>query len=102
MAGSPSRIAENAACATTPAERIVQRYLRSCRAGVELTELADLVGIRPLAVLPGHFEHDRELLQLAMCEEGAEPIADQALPDVLVPVAVRSERRLGVVCVKRA
>src|ERR687897_2654055 len=72
------------------------------RARVELTELADLVGVRPLAVLPGHLEHDREMLQLAMCEEGAEPIADQALPDVLVPVAVRSERRLRVVCVKRA
>src|SRR6266536_5742033 len=57
IAGRPSRIAENAACASTPADRTVHRYLGR-RAGVEVTQFLELLSVWPLAVLPGHLEHD--------------------------------------------
>jgi len=69
---------------------------------VELTKLADLVGVRAFAVGSRHFEHDGQALQLRMCEENPKPFADQPLPDVVVAVAIRSERRLGIVRVKCA
>src|SRR5438093_9200383 len=94
-------MAEKAACANTPADKIVQRYLRS-RAGVELTKLADLLRVRSLSVLSRHFEQHGQVLQLGMAEEHTQSLADQAVADVVVPVAVRSERRLGVVRVQRA
>src|SRR5207247_8948202 len=77
IAVSPSSTAENAAWASTPAARIVQRYLRA-RAGVELTELANLLGVRALAVPARHLEHDRKVLKLGMSKEHAETFSDQA------------------------
>src|SRR5580765_5625738 len=100
IAGNPRRIAELAACANTPAARIVQRYLRSGGAVVELTKLADLLGVRALAVLAGNLEHGRQSLQPRMREEDSQPFPDQPVADVVVPVAVRAERRLGVVGVQ--
>src|SRR5438132_4426130 len=94
--GRPSRMAENAACAKTPAERIAQRYLRAC-AVVELTQLPDLLGIRPGPVLAWHFEHHRKLLKLRVREKSPESLAHQTLEDVVVPVAVGAERHLRVV-----
>src|SRR5436309_14867079 len=81
---------ELAACATTPAERMVQRYLRA-GAGVEVTKLPELVGVRALAVLAGDLEHDREMLHVGMGEEDSESVADQAVADVVVTVAVGAE-----------
>src|SRR6266540_2626303 len=71
-------------------------------AGVELLELTHLVRVRPVPVLAGNLEDRRQPLQLRMAHEDAELLAHQAVPDVVVAVAVRAERRLGVVDVQRA
>jgi len=42
----------------------------------------------------GNLQQRRQGLQLWMGEEDAELLAEQAVTDVLVPVAVRAERRL--------
>src|SRR5437763_15402216 len=94
--------AEKLACATTPAPRMVQRYLTSRPAGVQLFQLPHLVRVRALVVLSGHLEQRRESLEPRVREEDAELFAEQALLDVRVPVAVRAERRRGVVHVQRA
>ena len=54
-----------------------------------------------MAVGAGNLEIGRQALELRMREEDAELFADQALADVVVPVAVRPERRLRVVHVQR-
>src|SRR5712691_13210220 len=54
----------------------------SAPALVELANLAELVGVRPLLVLPGHFEERGQLLQLGMREEDAELFAELAFADV--------------------
>src|SRR5205823_14792903 len=90
-----------AACATTPAERIVQRYLRA-GAGVKVTKLPELLGVRPLAVPARNFEHDREMLHVGMGQEDSESVGDQAVADVVVPVEVRAEWGFGVGRMQRA
>src|SRR5690606_36916897 len=50
----------------------------------------------------GHLEVGAESLEPWMRQEGAEPLADLALADVLVAIAVRAERCLRVVEVDRA
>src|SRR5512133_2199382 len=99
MAGNPRRIAEFAAWATTPAEGIVQRYLRA-GAAVELTKLANLLSVWPVAVRTGAIEHARESLELWLRQERAEPLAHQPFADVVVTIAVRAQRGLRVVCVE--
>src|SRR5919199_2634484 len=96
------RSAEKLACATTPAPRIVHRYLTSRPAGVQLFQLPHLVGVRPLVVLARHLEQGGQSLELWMTQEDAELLADQALADVRVPVAVRAERGSRVVHVQGA
>src|SRR2546421_4583002 len=54
-----------------------------------------------MAVGAGNLEESRQLLQLRMREENAEPLTEQALADVVVPVAVRPERGLRVVHMQR-
>src|SRR5437588_1581498 len=100
IAASPRPVAAYAACAKTPADRTVQRYLGG-GAGVEVTQLLDLLGVGSVTVLAGDLEHDRQVLQLRMREEDAEAFAHHALADVVVAVAVRAERRLRVVCMQR-
>src|SRR5437764_358597 len=96
------RSAEKLACATTPAPRIVHRYLTSRPAGVQLFQLPHLVGVGAMAVRARHLEQRREALEPRVREEDAELLADQALADVRVPVAVRPERRGRVVHVEDA
>src|SRR5436190_1196195 len=99
--GRPRRIAEKLAWPTTPAARIAQRYLlRPAR--VEVTQLLDLLCVRPVAVPARHFQVDGELLQPRVRDERAEPLADQPVADVVVSVAVRAEWRPRVVRVERA
>src|SRR5437879_4864801 len=74
--------------------------VRMRRARVERTKLPDLVGVRALAVGAGHLEDDGQTLQLRIREEDAQPFADQALADVVVAIAIRSERCFGVVRVQ--
>src|SRR5689334_2453398 len=69
---------------------------------VELLRLSHLVGVGSVSVAAGDLEQRRQLLQLRMSEEDAELLADHALADVVVPVAVGAERRLRVVHVQRA
>ena len=69
---------------------------------MELSRLADLVGVRPAVVGTGDFEHGGQLLHLRVREEGAEALAHQSFADVVVPVPVRAERHLRVVHVQRA
>jgi len=52
-------------------------------------------------VLPLGFDDGRQMLQARVPEEDGEPVADQALAEVGVSVAVRPERRLRVVDVQR-
>src|SRR5919197_736521 len=78
IAGRPSTMAEFAAVARTPAERIAHRYLRRC-AGVEVTELLDLLGVRTLTVLPGNLEEDGEVLQARVGVEDAQPVETDSL-----------------------
>src|SRR5919109_240256 len=82
IAGRPSRIAENAACANTPAPRIVQRYLGS-RARVEVTQLLDLFRVRSLAVLAGRLRHNGQVLELGMSEERSQSFAHQPFEDIV-------------------
>src|SRR3954447_2337009 len=100
IAGKPSPVIAYDACATTPAPSTVQRYLG--RAGVDVTQLLDLVGVRPVAVGAGNFEDDGQLLHCGVREEHADPFAHHAVPDVVVAVAVRAERRLRVVRMEHA
>src|SRR5919201_5993394 len=100
IAGSPTPPADAAACPTTPAPRIVQRYLLAGPARVELTQLPNLVGVRAFAVLSRDLEQHRKLLQPRVSEERAEPFTHQPFADVLVAVPVRTERRLRVVRVQ--
>src|SRR5919204_2187336 len=102
IAGSPSPTADAAACPTTPAPRIVQRYLRADPARVELTQLPNLVGVRAFAVYSGNLEQHRKLLQPRVSEERAESFTHQPFADVLVAVPVRAEGRLRVVRVQCA
>ena len=69
---------------------------------MELTQLPDLLCVRAVSVPAGHLEHDREVLQLRVGEEDTEPFAHDSVADVVMTVAVRSERRLGVVRVQRS
>jgi hypothetical protein len=68
---------------------------------VEVAELLNLVRVRSVAVGARDLEDRRQPLELRMREEDAHPVADLALEDVGVPVAVRAERRAGVVYVQR-
>src|SRR2546428_446368 len=66
------------------------------------TRPANDVGVRSFAVLARDLEQHRQTLQPRACEECAQSFAHQALTDVLVAVAIRSERRLRVVRVQDA
>ena len=68
----------------------------------QLLRLADLVRVRAAVLGPGGLEHRRQPLQPRVGEEHAELLAELALEDVRVPVAVRAERGGGVVDVQRA
>jgi hypothetical protein len=69
---------------------------------VEVAELRDLVGIRPVPVLAGDLEDGREALEAGVGQEHAELVGELALADVRVPVEVGAECRRGVVGVQRA
>jgi hypothetical protein len=69
---------------------------------VELAKRAHLVCIGAAPVLPRRLEDGRQTLEPGVGEEDGESVADRSLADVLVPVAVRTERILGVVDVKSA
>jgi len=55
-----------------------------------------------VAVAPGDLEQRGEPLQLRVAEKDAELLAEEAVADVVVPIAVRAERRLRVVHVQAA
>ena len=55
-----------------------------------------------MAILARHLEQRRQTLQLLVAEKDRELVADQTVTDVVVPVAVRPERRLRVVHVQAA
>src|SRR5207247_10746292 len=71
-------------------------------APVELAELGDLGRVRAFLVLARDLEVDGQVLEARMREEGAEALAELALEDVRVAIAVRAERRRGGVHVQRA
>jgi len=48
-------------------------------------------------VRSGNFQERRQALELRMCQENAEVLAEQAFADVVVAVAIRAEWRLRVV-----
>ena len=62
----------------------------------------ELFGADAFSVDPRHLEVGAQVLQRRVGEEGAEALAELALEDVRVPVAVRAERRGAVVDVERA
>jgi hypothetical protein len=64
---------------------------------VQLARLPELVGVRAPVVLAGNLEDGGQPLELGVREERAEALAHEAAEDVVVAVAVRAERRLGVV-----
>src|SRR5579885_3016871 len=66
-------------------------------AGVEVAELPDLLRVGAALVPSGHLEVRREVLQRGMREERAEALAHLAFEHVRVAVAVRPERRRGIV-----
>src|SRR5436305_11034901 len=68
----------------------------------QILRLPELGGVRAVAGRACGFEHRGEALQARVREEDAHLLADLSLEDVRVPVAVRSERRFGVVDVERA
>jgi hypothetical protein len=67
---------------------------------VEVAELLDLVRVRSVAVGARDLEDRRQPLELRMCEEDAHLVADLALADVCMPVAVRAQRCRCVVHVQ--
>jgi hypothetical protein len=67
---------------------------------VKLPELPNLIRIRSVTCAR-HLEDRRQLLDGGMGEERAEPLAELALADIRVPVAVRPQRGVGVVHVQR-
>jgi len=69
---------------------------------VEVAQLGDLVGIRPVPVLARDLEDGRETLEAWVGEEHPELIREHAFADVRVPVPVGAELRSGVVDVERA
>jgi len=68
---------------------------------VEVAELLNLVRVRSVAVGARDLEDRRQPLELRMGEADAPPVVDLPLAAVCVPVAVRAERRSGVVHVQR-
>jgi len=67
---------------------------------VEVAELLDLVRIRSVAVRARNLENRRQPLQLRVAEEDAHAFGDLTLAEVRMTVAVRVERRAGVVHVE--
>jgi hypothetical protein len=65
-------------------------------------ELAYLVGVRAVSVLSGYLEDRRQALEPRVGEEDAELLAEHAIANVGVPVAIGSELRRSVVRVQRA
>jgi len=57
---------------------------------------------RALLVRSGDLQHGGQSLEAGVAEEDTEPLGEQSLEDVRVPVAVRSKWRLRVVHVQRA
>ena len=90
------------AAATVPAARTTQRYrftpTRACSSFAFRISSAS----GPWSSAPGDLEQRGQALEGGMAEEDAEPLAELALEDVRVPVAVRPERRLRVVQVQAA
>src|SRR4029078_5137884 len=74
--------------------------LRSFR--VERPQLLHLLGVGSVTVRTGNLEQRGQALELRVPEEDRHPLADQAVAGVVVPVAVRAERRLRVVRVQAA
>src|SRR5205823_8462556 len=68
----------------------------------QLLRLADLVRVRAAVLGARGLEHGRQPFQARTGQEHAELLAELALEDVRVPVAVRAERGGGVVDVQRA
>src|SRR5215212_11606737 len=68
---------------------------------MQLPDLLDLIRVRAVAVRARDLEHGGQILERGVSQEDAELLAEQTLADVRVPVAVRAERRLGVVDVQR-
>jgi hypothetical protein len=69
---------------------------------MEFFQFPDLLRVRAVPVRSGNLQERRQPLELRMCQEDAEILAEQAFADVVVAVAVRAERRLRVVRVQRA
>jgi hypothetical protein len=69
---------------------------------VELPELAHLVRVRPMAVLPRHLQDRRQVLQPRVREEDAEPLGQHAFADVRVAIPVRAELGCSVVDVQHS
>ena len=69
---------------------------------MELTKLADLVGVRAVSVGTGNLEQDGQFLESRLREEDSEPFSHQPGADVVVAVTVRAEWRLRVVRVQGA
>src|SRR3954453_13750914 len=55
-----------------------------------------------MPVLAGNLEIRRKFLELRMGEEDAQVLAEQAVADVVMPIAVGAERRLWGVLVQHA
>ena len=70
--------------------------------GMEVSQLLHLGRVRAVAVRAGDLEQRRQALERRMGEEDGQAVADLALADVRVPVAVRAERRRRVVHVQGA
>jgi hypothetical protein len=64
---------------------------------VKVAELLDLVRVRSMAVGPRDLEDRRQPLEFRMREKDAHLVADLALADVCVPIAVRAQGCGGVV-----
>ncbi len=69
---------------------------------MEVAEHRDVRRSGAVTVGSGRLEHGREPLEPRVGEEDSEPFAHQSFADVVVPVAVRAERRLRVVDVEGA
>jgi hypothetical protein len=69
---------------------------------MKLSQLRDLVRVRAVTVLAWNLENRGQALEARVGQEDPELVAEDALADVRVAVAVRAQLRLGVVHVQGA
>ena len=87
---------------SSPARACPRRGSPTGSACPNLLRLPHLGRVRALVLRAFGLDHGGQSLQPRVAEEDAELLAEQALADVRMPVAVRTERRRGVVDVQRA